>query len=91
MRLQDQTIGPDGRAVRRSNRVPNFLAIEREARSFDAVAGLRSLDLALVGGRDPVQVTVVLVSPRTFELLGVRPIAGTSVHRRGSPRRTQRV
>ena len=75
-RLLDWTPGPDGEPVRRSTRVHNFFAIRDQARSFDTIVGLRAVNLPLEGGSDPVQAYVALVSPGTFELLNVRPIAG---------------
>ncbi len=71
-RLQDYTTGADGSQVRRSNRVPNFLDIAADARAFSAVAGMRSLQWSLVDGGTPVPVSVGLVSPGSFALLGVR-------------------
>ncbi|MDQ3439104.1 MAG: ABC transporter permease, partial [Planctomycetota bacterium] len=75
-RLLDWTRGPDGQPLRRSTRVHNFLAIREHARSFDRIAGLRALNYPLEGAGDPLQVYFALVSPGSFELLGVRPIAG---------------
>src|SRR5688572_2812814 len=75
-RLLDWTPGPDGEPVRRSTRVHNFFAIRDQARSFDTIVGLRAVNLPLEGGSEPVQAYVALVSPSTFELLNVRPIAG---------------
>ncbi|MGD9906742.1 MAG: ABC transporter permease [Vicinamibacterales bacterium] len=75
-RLQDYTLGRDGGQVRRSNRVPNFLDIRTEARAFSQVIGMRSLSWSLIGGATPVPVDVGLVSPGTFELLGVRAAEG---------------
>ena len=49
-RLQDYTLGRDGRQVRRSNRVLNFLAIRDEARSFSQVVGMRSVEWSLIDG-----------------------------------------
>jgi hypothetical protein len=75
-RLLDWTRGPDGQPLRRSTRVPNFLAIRDHARSFESVVGLRSLNFALDGAEAPVQVYVGLVSPGSFALLVVRPALG---------------
>ena len=70
----------DGSQVRRSNRVLNFLAIREEARSFSQVVGMRSVEWSLLDGGTPVPVAVGLVSPGSFELLGVQPGARPAVH-----------
>jgi predicted permease len=75
-RLQDFTLGPDGQQVRRSNRVPNFLAIRDESRQFAQVVGMRSLEWSVIDGGTPVPVSVGLVSEGSFALLGVRPHLG---------------
>jgi predicted permease len=75
-RLLDYTRGPDGQPIRRSTRVPNYLAIRDHARSFDTVVAMRAVNLALEGGEQPLQVYVALTSPGAFDLLNVRPIAG---------------
>jgi predicted permease len=75
-RLLDWTRGPDGSQVRRSTRVHNLLAIQATATSFDAVVGLRAINVALDAGGDPVQAYIGLVSPGSFGLLGVRPVVG---------------
>ena len=75
-RLLDWTRGPDGQPLRRSTRVHNFLAIRDNARSFESVVALRARNFALDGGEMPVQVYVGLVSPGSFGLLGIRPLAG---------------
>ncbi|MGE0363138.1 MAG: ABC transporter permease [Vicinamibacterales bacterium] len=75
-RLQDYTVGRDGGQVRRSNRVPNFVDIRGEARAFAQVIGMRSLSWSLIDGSTPVPVDVGLVSPGSFELLGVRAAQG---------------
>ena len=75
-RLTDWTRGPDGQPLRRSTRVHNFLAIRERVRSFDAIVGMRALNFPLEGVGDPLQVYLALVSPGSFELLGVKPIAG---------------
>ena len=75
-RVLDWTRGPDGEPVRRSTRVHNFLAIRDRATSFETVVGMRAVNLPMEGPADPVQAYVALVSPRAFELLNVRPIAG---------------
>ena len=75
-RVLDWTRGPDGEPVRRSTRVHNFVAIRDRATSFEAVVGLRAVNLPMEGPADPIQAYIALVSPRSFELLNVRPIAG---------------
>ena len=75
-RLLDWTRGPDGQPLRRSTRVHNFLAIRDHASSFSSVVALRAVNFALHGGESPVQVYIGLVSPGSFELLGVRPLVG---------------
>ena len=75
-RLQDYTVGRDGGQVRRSNRVLNFLDIRTEARAFTQIVGMRSLSWSLIDGSTPVPVDVGLVSPGSFELLGVRAAQG---------------
>src|SRR5262245_29205242 len=75
-RLQDYTLARDGSQVRRSNRVLNFLAIRDEATAFSQIAGMRSLEWSLLDGTTPVPVSVGLVSPGSFELLGVRAALG---------------
>ena len=75
-RLLDYTLGPDGQPVRRSTRVHNFLAISERSTSFDTIVALRATHFALERDADPLQVYVALVSPRSFELLNVRPHLG---------------
>jgi predicted permease len=75
-RLLDWTRGPDGEAVRRSTRAHNFLAIRERATSFEIVVGIRALDLPFDTGGDPGLAYVALVSPGSFGLLAVQPIAG---------------
>lgn len=75
-RLQDYTLGRDGGQVRRSNRVLNFLDIRAEARTFSQVIGMRSLEWSLIDGDTPVPVSVALVSPGSFALVGVRAVHG---------------
>jgi putative ABC transport system permease protein len=75
-RLQDYTPGPDGQQVRRSNRVPNFLAIRDETRGFSEVIGMRSVEWSLIDGGVPVPVGVALVSAGSFDLLGAGAQAG---------------
>lgn len=85
-RLLDWTPGPDGQPIRRSTRAHNFVALRDHLETFDAVVGLRSVDLPLEGGAEPVQIAVALVSPGAFEMLGVAPVAGRLSHQ---PRRPQ--
>jgi predicted permease len=75
-RLLDWTRGLDGQPLRRSTRVHNFLAIRDHASSFSSVVALRAVNFALDGGESPIQVYIGLVSPGSFELLGVRPLVG---------------
>jgi putative ABC transport system permease protein len=75
-RLLDYTRGPDGQPLRRSTRVHNFLAIRERARSFVSIVALRVVNFALEHGTEPVQASVALVSPGTFDLLNVRPRLG---------------
>lgn len=75
-RLQVYTLGRDGGQVRRSNRVVNFLHLRAGGRSFTQVVGMRSLDWSLIDGTTPVPVGMGLLSPRSFELLGVRAAQG---------------
>jgi putative ABC transport system permease protein len=75
-RLLDYTKGPDGQPVRRSTRAYNYLAIRDSATSFDHIAALRSVNVALEGTAAPVQVSVALISAGTFDLLNVRPAVG---------------
>jgi predicted permease len=75
-RLLDYTLGPDGQPIRRSTRVPNYLAIAEHASSFDRVVALRALSRALEGFAEPKRAYVGLVSAGTFDLLNVRPIRG---------------
>jgi putative ABC transport system permease protein len=56
--------------------VLNFLDIRTEARAFSQIVGMRSLSWSLIDGSTPVPVDVGLVSPRSFELLGVRAAQG---------------
>lgn len=76
LRLLDYTLGPDGRPLRRSTRVHNFLAIHEHAKSFDTLVAMRALNFALDGGSEPLQVYVSLVTPGAFDLLDVRPRLG---------------
>ena len=75
-RVLDYTRGPDGQPIRRSTRVPNYLAIRDQAKSFDTVVAMRAVNFALEGGGEPLQVYVALVSPGAFDLLNVQPAVG---------------
>ena len=75
-RLQDYTLGRDGSQIRRSNRVPNFLDIRRETRAFSTVVGMRSVSDSLLDGETPIPVSVGLLSPGSFALLGTRAAHG---------------
>jgi putative ABC transport system permease protein len=75
-RLLDYTRGPDGQPIRRSTRVPNYLAIRDNAKSFETAVAMRASNFALEGGEHPLQVYVALVSPGAFNLLNVRPVLG---------------
>jgi len=71
-RLQDFTVGAGGAEVRRSNRVPNFLAIRDETRAFAPVVGMRSVEWSLIRDDTAVPVTVALVSAGALPLVGAR-------------------
>jgi putative ABC transport system permease protein len=75
-RILDYTRGPDGQPIRRSTRVPNYIAIRDQAKSFVTVAAMRAVNFALEGGVEPVQAYVALVSAGAFDLLNVRPTVG---------------
>jgi putative ABC transport system permease protein len=56
---------------------PEFLDIERENTSFDAMAAHQAFGaLALTGNGEPVRVAVSYATPSYFELLGVRAAVG---------------
>jgi putative ABC transport system permease protein len=75
-RLRDYTENPGSQRVLRSNRMPNFMAIREEARSFDAVVGLYRVEWSMVDGDTPIPLKVILMSPGSLRLLGARVHAG---------------
>lgn len=75
-RLRDYTQNPGGQRVMRSTRVPNFLSISEETRSFSAVAGMYRLEWSLIDGAAAVPVKTILVTPGWQSLLGAKVIAG---------------
>jgi putative ABC transport system permease protein len=75
-RLRDFTQNPGGQRVLRSNRIPNFLSIRDEARSFSSVVGLYRMEWSLINGDTPVPIKMTLMSPGALEFLGARVHAG---------------
>ncbi|HYB97284.1 MAG TPA: hypothetical protein VEC39_20095 [Vicinamibacterales bacterium] len=71
-RLRDYTQNPGGQRVMRSTRVPNFLSISEETRSFSAVAGMYRLEWSLIDGDAAVPVKTILVTPGWQPLLARR-------------------
>jgi putative ABC transport system permease protein len=75
-RLQDFTLNPGGQRVLRTNRIPNFLSIRDEARSFEQVIGMRRVEWSLLDGEVAVPVRVALATDGSLPFLGVRTEAG---------------
>jgi putative ABC transport system permease protein len=75
-RLQDYTLDAGGQRSLRSNRIPNFLAIKDEARSFAGVIGMRTAERSMIDGATPVPLRLALVSAGALPFLGVRPHTG---------------
>ncbi len=55
---------------------PNFLDLERYNRSFSAMAAYYQWTTALVSNGEAVRTVTTWVSPRFFDVLGVKPAAG---------------
>jgi len=75
-RLQDFTLNPGGARVPRTNRIPNFLSIRDEAKSFEQVVGLRRVEWSLIDGGTAIPVRVLLATDGALPFLGVRAEAG---------------
>jgi putative ABC transport system permease protein len=75
-RLQDFTLNPGGQRVLRTNRIPNFLSIRDEARSFEQVIGMRRVEWSMIDGGIAIPVRVILATDGTLPFLGVRAHAG---------------
>ncbi|HEX6163453.1 MAG TPA: ABC transporter permease [Vicinamibacterales bacterium] len=71
-RLRDYTENPGGQRVLRSNRVPNFLSIRDEARSFSSAIGLYRVEWSLIDGDTPLPIKTTLMSPGSLQFLGAR-------------------
>jgi hypothetical protein len=56
--------------------IADFLAVEREQQVFDAVAAFQGGSAAFTGRGEPEQITVVRVTARWFDVLGVQPMEG---------------
>lgn len=56
----------------------NFLDLERQSRSFEALAGYGRTLVTLTGTGEPERVPAASVSPDVFDVLGVRPVRGRS-------------
>ena len=57
---------------------PNFLDLQRENKTFSAMAISRSMGFSLIGAGEPERVSARLVSADMFSLLGVKPALGRS-------------
>jgi putative ABC transport system permease protein len=75
-RLRDYTQNTGGQRVMRSNRIPNFLSIREEARSFGSVVGMYRAEWSLVAGELAIPAKVILMSPGSLQLTGARVHAG---------------
>lgn len=75
-RLRDYTQSAGGQRVLRSNRIPNFLAIREEARSFASVVGMYRAEWSLIAGNLAIPAKVILISAGSLQLTGARVHAG---------------
>jgi putative ABC transport system permease protein len=75
-RLRDYTQSPGGQRVLRSNRIPNFLSIREEARSFASVVGMYRAEWSLIAGDVAIPAKVILISPGSLQLIGARVHVG---------------
>ena len=55
---------------------PNFLDLQKENRTFSAMANSRSFGFSLVGTGEPERVNARLVSAEMFSVLDVKPVLG---------------
>lgn len=56
--------------------VVDFRAVEEQARSFEAVAAMRSMDVIVTDGPEPQWVSARWVTAGFFEVMGMRPASG---------------
>ncbi len=57
---------------------PNFLDWRDQNKTFQGMAGMRSLNVNLTGDGDPEEIRIASVSPNFFLLMGVNPALGRS-------------
>ena len=57
---------------------PNFLDWQQRSRSFEAMAAFRNDSFNMTGQGNPERLRVQMVSSTVFDVLGIRPIVGTT-------------
>jgi len=75
--VQDPARGEQGRRPFFS--VPEFLAYQRENHVFEEVFGTIDIDVLSTGGEGAERFSGALVTPNTFRVLGVPPLAGRAI------------
>ena len=75
--VQDAARGEQGRRPFFS--VPEFLAYQRENHVFEEIFGSIDVDVLSTGGEGAERFSGALVTPNTFRVLGVPPLAGRAI------------
>ena len=75
--VQDPARGEQGR--RQFFSVPEFLAYQRENHVFEEVFGTIDIDVLSTGDEGAERFSGALVTPNTFRVLGVPPLAGRAI------------
>jgi MacB-like periplasmic core domain len=77
--LQDANLQEPGRGDRGGFTSAEFLAFREQNHSFDDLFGFMTKEMSLGNGQKTTQIHAALVTPDTFESLGVSPLFGRSV------------
>jgi putative ABC transport system permease protein len=77
--LQDANLQEAGRGDRGAFTSAEFLVLREQSRAFEDMIGLMNDEMSYTNDQGTLQLHVALVTPNTFQFLGVNPFLGRSI------------
>src|SRR5271169_2996062 len=72
-------IGPEWQGGISSLAPADFLDVQRDNRSLEAMAGIRTMNFNLSGGERPERAAGCVVTPEFFRVIGAQPVMGRAL------------